>query len=127
MDITPLYNMAKAASEVATNAANVRTTPANSPDYFPYGVYPVYIQKYNNLLSLVHLLCGEEAKALFQPIDLGKQLDPGSTLGIYWKTYLDMAVVHLAELVAYLQSKIPTLEKDIEAVLENREPQNRIF
>jgi hypothetical protein len=117
MDITTLYNMAKATAEAATNSANIKTQPVNS-DFMLYGTYLVYINEYNNLLVYVHKFCGKEAQELFQPIDLGKNMNPADILGSFWKTYLDLAVVKLNTLVAYLQSKIPTVQKEIQAVLD---------
>src|SRR6266568_3376884 len=118
LDITTLYNMAKAAAEAATNSANIKTQAANSPDFLPYGTYPVYINEYNSLLVHTYRLSGKEAQELFPPIDIGKYINPADTLGSFWKMYLDLAVVKLNTLVAYLQSKIPTTQKEIEAVTD---------
>jgi hypothetical protein len=117
MDVTTLYNIVKAAAEAATNSANLKTQPVNS-DFMLYGTYPVYIQQYNELLPNVYKLFGVEAQELFKPIDLGKNINPADTLGSFWKTYLDLAVVKLNTLVAYLQSKIPTVQREIQAVID---------
>jgi len=117
MDTITLYNMAKATAEAATNAANLKIQPVNV-DYMLYGTYPVYVNEYNNLLRHTYKLFGNEAQELFQPIDLGKNINPADTLGSFWKTYLDLAVVKLITLVAYLQSKIPTIQKEIQGVLD---------
>ena len=117
MDVTTLYNMAKAAAEAATNSANLKTQPVNS-DYMLYGTYPVYIQQYNELLPHVYKLFGKEAQELFPLINIGKYMNPADTLGSFWKYYLDMAVVKLTTLVAYLQSKIPATKKEIEAIID---------
>src|SRR5712692_3504211 len=118
MDITTLYNMTKAASEAAANAANLPLRPGNSPDFLPYGSYIPYANQYNKLLIHAYKLCGKEALELFEPIDLGTHNSLGNTPGTYWKSYLDLAVVNLSTLAAYLQSKIPTTKKEIEAVID---------
>lgn len=117
MNITTLYNMAKATSEAATNAANLKIQPVNV-DYMLYGTYPVYVNEYNILLGHTYKLLGKEAQELFQPIDIGKYINPADTLGSFWKTYLDLAVVKLNSLTAYLQSKIPTVQKELQGVLD---------
>ena len=117
MDITTLYNMVKAAAEAATNSANLKTQPVNS-DFMLYGTYPVYVQEYNDLLVHVYKLCGKEAQELFPHINLGEYMNPADTLGSFWKEYLDLAVVKLNTLAAYLQSKIPAVRKEIEAVMD---------
>src|SRR5712692_10075247 len=101
MDATTLYNMVKATAEAATNSANLKIQPVNV-DYILYGTYPVYVNEYNGLLRHTHKLFGKEAQELFQPIDLGKNINPADTLGPFWKTYLDLAVVKLNTLLAYL-------------------------
>src|SRR3989442_6996206 len=117
MDITTLYNMVKAAAEAATNSANLKTQPVNS-DFMLYGTYPVYVQEYNDLLVHVYKLCGKEAQELFPHINLGEYMNPADTLGSFWKEYLDLAVVKLNTLAAYLQSKIPPVRKEMQAVMD---------
>ena len=118
MDTTTLYNMVKASAEAAANSANLQLHPGNSPDFLPYGSYITYGTQYNKLLTHVYKLFGKEALELFEPIDLGRHNSLGDTPGSYWKSYLDLAVVNLATLAAYLQSKLPTVQKEIEAVAD---------
>ena len=118
MDITTLYNMSKAAADAAANAANLQVRPGNSPDFLPHGSYITYANQYNKLLAHTYKLCGKEAQELFEPIDLGPHNELGAMPGSYWKAYLDLAIVNLATLTAYLQSKIPPVRKEIEAVMD---------
>jgi REase_DpnII-MboI len=116
MDITTLYAMTKAASEAAANSANLQLRPGVSPDYLPYGSYVPYANQYNKLFVHAYKLFGKEVQELFEPIDLGEHNSLGNTPGAYWKSHLDLTVVNLATLAAYLQSKIPTTQKEVEAV-----------
>ncbi len=118
MDTTTLYNMVEASAEAATNSANIKANVVNSPDFFPYSTYPIYVLQYNDYLEHVYKLFGAEAQELFPPYSLGKHADPSATQGHYWKMHLDMAVVRLSTLAAYLQSKIPTIQKEIDAMID---------
>lgn len=102
MDSETLFEMASA---TARNAER-NCIPGNAGDSFfgSYGGYPTYINEYNRLLPFVWEL-GEEAKLLFPPIDLGKQINPADAVGLMWKTYAELAASRLAALAAYLKGR----------------------
>jgi hypothetical protein len=81
-----------------------------------YVGYPVYINEYNQLLPYVIEQFGDEARALFQPIDIGKQINPASAIGAMWRTYAELASARLTALAAYVQSKLGVAEKESDAV-----------
>lgn len=58
---------------------------------------------------------GEEARHLFQPIDLA----PGHrTEGLMWVAYSELAAVRLNALAAYLQAKLGATGRQVQAILD---------
>ncbi len=47
--------------------------------------------EYNRVVPLVWALFGDEAKQLFPPLDLGKNINPADVIGAMWKTYAELA------------------------------------
>lgn len=91
---------------------------SNMAFYEAYGGYPVYIGEYNRLLPYVLEQFGDEAMALFQPIDIGKQINPAEAIGAMWRTYAELASARLTALAAYVQSKLGAAEKESDAVAD---------
>jgi len=109
-----LYNMARAAAQGATRACEAD----GGKMAIRYGGYPAYVAEYNRLIPLVVQEFGEEAKYLFQPIDLGKHIHPSATIGTMWRTYLEQAAARLNALEAYLRSKIGVTDERLQSVLD---------
>src|SRR2546422_11069108 len=108
--------MARAAARGADRA--VRSPPGGPTEYMRYGGYPAYVNSYNSLLPHVWQLCGDEAKTLFQPLNLGKAFNPADAVGALWRTYLEMAAERLDALAAYLETKVPTAELKVESLID---------
>jgi REase_DpnII-MboI len=83
-----------------------------------YGGYPAYVSEYNRLLPFVWDLFGDEAKALFQPLDLGKDINPANVIGAMWKTYAELAAARLSALAAYLKSKQGRKTREYEEIID---------
>jgi hypothetical protein len=113
VEIQTLYNLIRAAAEGAR-----RPLEAANPNFETYGGYPVHIAEYNRLLPYVFEQFGDEARALFQPIDIGKQMNPAEAIGGMWRTYAELASARLTALAAYVQSKLGTAEKESDAVAD---------
>jgi hypothetical protein len=92
--------------------------PESGLFYESYGGYPVYINEYNRLLPYVFEQFGDEARALFQPIDIGKQMNPADAVGAMWRTYAELASARLASLAAYVQTKLGVAERESDAVAD---------
>ena len=116
MNVETLYNMAKAAARGAE-----RVCEAVSEGKFAwqiYGGYPAYIAEYNKLLPFVIEEYGAEAEYLFQPIDLGKSINPADVPGMMWRTYAELAAARLAALASYLQDKVGEKTIQIQSILD---------
>lgn len=72
--------------------------------------------EYNRLLPFVIAEFGTEAEQLFQPIDLGKQINPADTTGLFWKPYLELAYARLAALTAFLESKTSAPKRQADSI-----------
>lgn len=114
MKVETLYNMARAAAQGATRACEAD----GGKMAIRYGGYPAYVNEYNRLIQLVVQEFGEEAKSLFQPINLGRHIYPPSAIGTMWRTYLELAAVRLNALEAYLRSKIGVTDERLQSVLD---------
>lgn len=113
MDVETLYMMVKAVARNAERACEV--AGHNTSTLWGYSGYSAYIDEYNRLVPLVVEQFGEEAKRLFQPIDL----TPGySTAGIMWITYSELASTRLNALASYLQAKLGATDRQVQAVLD---------
>ena len=117
MDAETLYKMAKAASRGAERAIRSPVGGKN-PDWMQFGGYPAYVNAYNRLLPHVWQLYGDEAKQLFRELELGKQLNPAGAIGAMWKTYLEMAGERLDALAAYLETKVPATDRQVESLID---------
>ena len=118
MEIQTLYNMIRAAAEGARRPLEADVQKPEVSFFEAYAGYPVYINEYNRLLPYVFELFGEEAEALFQPIDIGKQINPNHAIGSLWRTYSELASVRLSALAAYVQSKLGVADKESDAVVD---------
>jgi hypothetical protein len=118
MDLNTLFNIAKAVAKSAEKALDNAASDSSHTSYMKYSGYPAFINEYNGLIPWVVRLCGDEAKLLFQPIDLGKQNNPADTTGFFWKSYLELVSTRLNSLVAYLQSLLGSDEREIESIID---------
>lgn len=113
MDAKVLYNMARSSALAAERARETDGDPI-----LECAGYPAFIDEYNRLALIVAKEFGEEAKILFQPIELGKGRNPSSVTRIYWRTFMDMAIVGLNRLAAYLQDKTGQTEEQIQSIVD---------
>lgn len=107
MDVETLYNMAKAAAKGAAQMSGASAAG-----------YAAYIEEYNRLVPLVIEQFGEEAKNLFQPIDIGISMKIRRVTPIRWAEYAGLATARLQSLTAYLQSKLGTVDRQVQAILD---------
>jgi hypothetical protein len=117
MDIQIVYGMAKAAARGSQRALEAGSDKATR-SFETYGGYPAYVSEYNRLLRYVFESFGDEAQSLFQPIDLGKSINPADAIPMMWRTYLELASARLNALVVYLQTKLGTSDKETEIVFD---------
>ncbi|MCH8995388.1 MAG: hypothetical protein IH959_10570 [Chloroflexi bacterium] len=110
--------MAKAAARGAERTVEQGPPEGEQPFFGIYAGYPAYINEYNRLIPFVRQLYGAEAEGLFQPIQLGKQMNPADTIGAMWRTYADLATARLSALAAYLQNKVAAPNRETESVLD---------
>jgi len=113
MEIETLYMMAKAAAHNAERAC--QTAGNNTGTLWGYSGYSVYLDEYNRLVPLVIEQFGEEARRLFQPISSVPDHLSG---GDIWVKYSELAAARLSTLASYLQSKLGTTDKQIQAILD---------
>lgn len=113
MEVEALFEMTSAA---ARNAER-NCTPSGSEAFWEaYGGYPAYVGEYNRLVPMVWEMFGEEAKQLFPPLELGKQINPADTIGAMWKTHAEFAAARLSALAAYLKSKQGTKSREYDEI-----------
>jgi len=117
MDIDTLYNMVKSTARGAERALSSQGGPKET-SFDRFIGYPAFVKEYNSFLPFVYKECGGESKTLFEPINLGKYIDPFYTAGIYYKTYLAMASAKLHSLEAYLQSFVKSDEKAVQSIID---------
>lgn len=111
MDAKVLYRMARAAALAAEKARQ-----PTGDWVLDCAGYPAFIQEYNRLVPLLVEEYGDEAKVLFPPIDIGERINPAEALRSFWRTYMDMAVVGLTRMAAYLQDKSGQTDEQIHMI-----------
>lgn len=110
--------MIRAAAEGARRPLEANVPKTEVSFFEAYAGYPVYINEYNRLLPYVLEQFGEEAEALFQPIDIGKQMNPADAVGSLWRTYSELASARLGALAAYVQGKLGAVERESDAIAD---------
>jgi len=109
--------MAKAAARGAERACEIPSGQTELP-WMVCGGYPAYINEYNLLVPFVIKHFGEEAERLFQPIDIGKAINPADAVGAMWRTYLELASARLNALTAYIQTKVGRTDFQIQSIID---------
>ena len=121
MDIETLYNLAKAAEK---NAERTYASLGQQKDAFTRGIIrvPACVYDYNRLLPLVATIGGDDAEHLFEPIDADKfaGVADGSGTWAYRQTLqmTELALSCLSIMVAYLQSKLGSAARQVEALID---------
>ncbi len=116
MDVTILYRMVKATAESASKALD--PCIGSSHNFYDYGGYPVYIERYNMYQHLTVELFGGEAQALFPQLLPGSWKDPSEENGRMWRTHLENVAVRLGDLEAYLRSKLGDTDRRVQSVVD---------
>lgn len=114
MDIKILYSMVKVTAESASKALD--PCIGSSHNFYDYGGYPIYIDRYNVYQHLTVELLGDEAQALFPLILPGSWVNPSEEEGRMWRTHLENVAVRLGSLEAYLKTRLGDTEQRIQAI-----------
>ena len=116
MNIKILYSMVKATAESASKALNPCT--GSSHDFYDYGGYPIYVEKYNLYQNITVELFGDEAQALFPKLIPGYWIDPSNENGRMWRTHLEDAAERIVSLEAYLKTKLGDTEQRVQGIID---------
>lgn len=116
MDIKILYSMVKATAESASKALD--PCVGSSRNFYDYGGYPIYIERYNVYQHLTVELFGDEARALFPQILPGFWVIPSEENDRMWRTHLENVAVRLGDLEAYLKTRLGDTEQRIQSISE---------
>jgi hypothetical protein len=116
MEVTILYRMVKATAESASKALD--PCIGSSHNFYDYGGYPVYIERYNEYQHLTVELFGSEAQSLFPLLLPESWKDPSIENGRMWRTHLENVKVRLGELEAYLRSKLGDTDQRVQSIID---------
>lgn len=116
MEIKILCNMVKATAESASKALD--PCIGSSHNFYDYGGYPIYIERYNLYRHLTVELFGDEAQTLFPLLVPGSWTNPSEENGRMWRTHLENVAVRLVSLEAYLKTKLGDTEQRMQAIID---------